>query len=180
MKKRNREITDAIQRMADEAARQVPKQGKVRVLPTGGNFFLLSFDTADGAPDPLRADACLRAARANGIFLRPMGDRGLPASIRISSGTEEEMTALQGFLKTFLASKADPLPPAMERALRERYGVFSDATADGGERSRALEELERSDARAAPILRPGLEHSEEWVRHHVRRILRGWAEPLPH
>ncbi|MEM7172605.1 MAG: histidinol-phosphate transaminase [Pseudomonadota bacterium] len=56
------------------------------VVPSQGNFVLLRFP--DG---PQAAERTLVALKSRGILLRAMGGYGLPESLRVTIGTEEEM-----------------------------------------------------------------------------------------
>lgn len=58
------------------------------VTPSIGNFILMHFEDADRCKS---ADAALRA---QGLILRPVANYGLPASLRLSVGLEEENRAV--------------------------------------------------------------------------------------
>jgi histidinol-phosphate aminotransferase len=60
----------------------------VEVPPSAGNFILARF------PDKARADAAYEFLMSRGIIARLMGGYGLPESIRITVGLEEENRAL--------------------------------------------------------------------------------------
>jgi histidinol-phosphate aminotransferase len=65
------------------------------------NFVLAGFPEAAGR-DAASADAFLKA---RGIIVRRMGGYGLPDSLRITIGTEEEMRAVVDALGTFMGAK---------------------------------------------------------------------------
>ncbi len=67
------------------------------VAPSLGNFLLVRF------PDAAKsAEAALEALRARGVLVRGMGGYGLPDSLRITIGLEEDMQATADALREFL------------------------------------------------------------------------------
>lgn len=74
-------------RWIDWLAQQIGGLG-LEVPPSAGNFVLVRFR------DKSKADRAYNALLARGIIARPMGAYGLPESIRVTVGLEEENRAL--------------------------------------------------------------------------------------
>jgi len=70
----------------------------LEVPPSAGNFVLVRF------ADKAKADAAFKALWARGIIARPMGAYGLPESIRVTVGLEEENRALVDALAEHLGA----------------------------------------------------------------------------
>ena len=66
--------------------------------PSAGNFLLVRFP--GGAEEAL---ATLAALKERGVLVRAMGGYGLPDSLRITIGTEEEMRITADALKEIRA-----------------------------------------------------------------------------
>ena len=64
----------------------------IKAWPSEGNFLLADFGTAE------KADAADLALKARGVVVRKMGGYGLPACLRITIGTEEEVRLVAGVL----------------------------------------------------------------------------------
>ena len=79
-------------------AAELEKSG-IKVWPSACNFFLADFATAERAA---AADAFLRG---RGIIVRGMRGYGLPQTLRITIGTEEECSAVADTLAAFMASQ---------------------------------------------------------------------------
>ena len=69
----------------------------IKVWPSEGNFVLADFGTPAGAR---AADEFLRA---RGIIVRPVGGYGLPACLRITVGTDDEVAAVIEAMAEFVA-----------------------------------------------------------------------------
>jgi histidinol-phosphate aminotransferase len=69
------------------------------VAPSAGNFVLLRLD------DATAAQAALEHLRAEGILVRAMGGYGLPESLRITIGTEEDLRAVLDSLADWKARR---------------------------------------------------------------------------
>jgi histidinol-phosphate aminotransferase len=59
---------------------------RLKVYPSAGNFVLIRFNSADDA------ESCRLHLKTQGILVRQMGAYKLPDCLRISIGTEEEMS----------------------------------------------------------------------------------------
>jgi len=70
----------------------------LEVPPSAGNFVLVRF------ADRAKADAAFRFLWSRGIIARPMGAYGLPESIRVTAGLEEENRALVDALAEHLGA----------------------------------------------------------------------------
>jgi len=70
----------------------------IEALPSVGNFVLLRF-----AGGKQQAEAVLAATKRQGILLRTMVGYGLPDSLRVTIGTEEDMRATAEALGEALA-----------------------------------------------------------------------------
>ncbi len=68
----------------------------LHVYPSAGNFLLVGFDSAD------QAENVRLALKSKGILLRQMDGYGLPACLRMTIGTEEEMTLAIFAIKDYL------------------------------------------------------------------------------
>ena len=77
----------------------------LRVLPSHANFLLADLASAERARD---ADAFLRA---RGIIVRNVGSYGLPACLRITIGTAEEVDLVAEALAGFMAQAATQSAP---------------------------------------------------------------------
>jgi histidinol-phosphate aminotransferase len=68
------------------------------VLPSAGNFVMVRFGT------PKRASAANDYLNSKGIIVRPVGGYGLPESLRITIGTEDQNRAVIDALSEFAAT----------------------------------------------------------------------------
>jgi histidinol-phosphate aminotransferase len=68
----------------------------LKVWPSAGNFVLVSFPSAD------QAESCRLFLKSRGILVRQMGAYKLPACLRISIGTGDDMKAVCEGVKEFL------------------------------------------------------------------------------
>ncbi len=68
----------------------------LEVTPSVGNFVLVTFDGHD-------AEAARQFLKSEGVLVRQMGGYGLPRSLRISIGLDEEMEVVADLLGRFLA-----------------------------------------------------------------------------
>ncbi len=71
----------------------------IEVAPSAGNFLLLRFPAA-----PRDAAAADEFLRQRGLILRPMSAYGLPESLRLTVGVEDENRALVAALADFMAA----------------------------------------------------------------------------
>ena len=69
----------------------------IKTLPSVGNFFLADFGT------PAAADAANAHLKSRGLIVRAMGSYGLPHTLRITVGTEEECRLVAAALGDFMA-----------------------------------------------------------------------------
>lgn len=76
----------------------------LRVHPSVGNFLLVDFASAEAA------EAARLFLKAGGILVRQMGAYGLPTSLRIGIGTEEEMGLVVQTVADFLAQTPSARP----------------------------------------------------------------------
>ena len=68
------------------------------VYPSAGNFLLVEFESCE------KAEATRSALKEQGIYVRQMESYGLPSCLRVTIGTDEEMTLAIGAIKDYLKS----------------------------------------------------------------------------
>ena len=69
----------------------------IKTWPSVGNFFLADFGTAE------RAEAANAHLKSRGVIIRAMASYGLPQTLRITVGTEEECRIVAQVLQDFMA-----------------------------------------------------------------------------